>query len=161
MDHHKTKENDAVTLRVFRRNGKLFVNPMAISPDGFRSLETLLPVGNGKTGLLEALETAEQLALELTRKPRSKRFPRKDEEPDWSVAGVSTWEDFLKGATSVHVMRADEKTELKFFLPRNRDSMGGTTMPMETFGPETPLAKVAAAVVEMFARADETKPKFA
>ena len=58
--------NDAINLHVYRRNGQFFVNPMAISVRSFKALESGLVVKDGKNGLLEALETAEQLARDLT-----------------------------------------------------------------------------------------------
>lgn len=153
--------NDAININVFRRKGQFYVNAMVISAQGWRSLEAVLVVRPGANGLLEALEAAERQAHDLTKKkPRDQRLPKNPKAPDWSVAGVATWEEFLKGTTSVDIRRGNDETEMTFFVPKGRDMLLPTTL-TESLAPWTPLTKVAPVVADMFARADKTKPKLA
>ncbi len=148
---------DAISLDVYRRNGKLYVRAAALSPRGFQGVEWF-PVARGKDGLLRALEAAERVALELTKAmPRAKRFEGRP-ELGWSGAGASSWTDFVKGVTEVDVVRDDKLTELAYWVPSGRGGLTRTILQQSLEGKRS-LADVATAVTAMFARADREKPR--
>jgi hypothetical protein len=147
----------AIQLRVFRRNGQVFVTAWALSNTGFNALHELIPVQPVRDGLLKALELGEHHARAATERPLKKRFPAGT--PYWEQAGCKTYEQFAKGANAISILRDDELTELAYHVPNSR----GAFVPIDdaesrelavALGPGTPMSKVAGAVQQMFETAD-------
>ena len=149
---------DGINLSIYRRKSRLFVAPGVLTLRGFQDIK-LIAVAEDRDGLLHALETAEQLALELTAaKPRDKRVVGQP-KLDWSVAGVASWSKFVSsGTTQVGVLRMGDKSELVYWVPDGEGGLIGTILKQKLKG-KVPLTKIAAAVIAMFERADREKPR--
>lgn len=136
----------AMQLKVHRRDGRLLVVPGALSEVGFQGLDELIE----DSDLVRALERAERRARAATALPMEQRF--EPGTPPWQQAGCASYQDFVRGATLVSIVRDEELTE-PFYLALSPDGSGfdGQDAP-EELGPGTPLSVVAERVLAMFAR---------
>lgn len=108
---------EAIQLKVYRRDGRLLVVPGALSEIGFQGLEELIEDDD----LVRALERAERRARAASALPMGERF--EPGTPPWQQAGCDRYEDFVRGATLVSIVRDDELTEL-FYLTPSPDGSG-------------------------------------
>jgi hypothetical protein len=138
----------AIQVNVYRREGRLFVVPGATCEVGFKDLDEVIEVQ--AAGLVHALERAERSALAAETLPMNKRFDTGTSP--WKQAGFATYQQFVKNATLVSIVRDDDLTELFFMVP-SPDGLGltGHGAP-EELGPGTPLSVVAEHVLAMLDR---------
>jgi hypothetical protein len=139
---------DAIQLKVYRRDGQLLVVPGALSGVGFKGLDEPIPVGDD--GLTHALERGERSARAASALPRDKRFDIGT--PIWKQAGCASYQQFVKGATLVSIVRDDDLTELFFMVPSPDGTGFDGQGPPQELGPGTPPSVVAEHVLAILER---------
>jgi len=139
---------EAFEIKVFRRNGQLWVSPSVVADVGIKSLPGFLRV-DSPVDLPRALEEATALALEAQKLPRSERFP--PGRPFWEVAGARSWEEFLRGTTAVAIMRSQAQTRIAHLVRHRETPMLVPDGAWRELPPDLPLSEVARIVLEEFA----------
>lgn len=139
---------EACLIKIFRRNGRLFVSPSVISAVGFQSLPGVIPV-DSRDDLVRALEAARAQIEEAWARPKEQRFP--DGTPFFLAAGASSWTDFVRGTVSVGVRYGTKDTKISVQVPdANNKRLEATDKTAERMYPaDLPLADAAAEMLKL------------
>lgn len=139
---------EACLIKIFRRNGELFVSPSVGSAVGFQSLPGVIRVDH-RDELIPALEAARAQIEEAWARPKDQRFP--DGTPFFLAAGASSWEDFVRGTVSVGVRYGTKDTKISVQVPdpNNKRLEATDSTPEKTYPPDLPLADAAAEMLKL------------
>lgn len=132
-------------LTIYRRGGRMWVNPRVLMSYGFESLP----------GAIEVADPS-QLACALAQAVAQVRahhlHPSFEGDPFFVVAGAATWDDFIGGLVSVEISRTSTATEIELGVPD--EHMLVPPGPPLVLPPDASLADLARIALEQLAAYD-------